>query len=456
MTIQLPELIKHIPEAKVIGSTDLTPVDAVSIDSRTTEAGTLFVAIMGPKYNGHDFIDQAMQKGASVLMVSQKQDVKIPQIIVPDTTLALGHLAKAHRQTFNIPVLAITGSCGKTGTKTMVSSILSYEGPTLSTLGNFNNQYGVPLTLLRLNTQHLRAVIEVGTSQPGEIEYLCDLVKPTHSLITNINPSHLGGFNSLEDIAHEKAKVYAHLIDHQIAIVNLDEPYARLWAPYIGTSNKVSFSQSKKEADVVALSFKHTPKGLELHMKTPIGELELNIPMLGHHVLKNALASTALALAAGASLSSVKKGLSQSNVVSNRFEPTLIRENILLINDTYNASFGSFESAILWLKEQPGQKILIAGQMSDLGEHSNQLHFALGKLAGTSGIDQLLLLGDRSALKHMQSGFGGHALLFDNVESLAYHLEPLLDQKTAIVVKGSRASRMERVVEYLKIKEGVD
>ncbi|HSH28527.1 MAG TPA: UDP-N-acetylmuramoyl-tripeptide--D-alanyl-D-alanine ligase, partial [Thiohalobacter sp.] len=316
----------------------------LSTDSRGLERGNLFVALAGERFDGHDYLDQAAAGGAAGALVSTAVTDLLPCIRVTDTRLALGGLAAAWRARFDIPLVAVTGSNGKTTVKEMLAAILGVEHRVLATRGNLNNDIGVPLTLARLGAVHTAAVIEMGANHPGEIAYLTGLARPTVALITNAGPAHLEGFGSLQGVARAKAEIYDGLGPDGLAVVNRDDAYADYWLERVQGRRVMTFGLDP-HADVTAQA-KPLDVGQQLSLRTPAGETELRLPLPGRHNALNALAAAAAALGAGASLAAVRSGLQSLRPVGGRLQIHRCADAIGVIDDTYNANPGSVQAAL--------------------------------------------------------------------------------------------------------------
>lgn len=420
------------------------PLTQVSIDSRAIAKGGLFVAIRGPQHDAHSFVEQAVQAGAGAVMVDHPMPVTVPQMIVADTTKALGRLAKAWRLQFQLPIIALTGSCGKTGTKEMIAAILRRCGHTLATPGNKNNFYGLPLTLLELRPEHQFAVIEMGTNSIGEIGYLADITQPTVALITNIQASHIGNFGSFEALSNEKSDIFKGLVANGIAIINQDEPFARSWEKKIDVRHRVSFALHSK-ADVTATQVTLGGDHVSFTLHSPLGQGAVRVPLIGAHVVYNALAAAAATLAVGANLQQVIQGLADAEAVKGRFKPHTLPHGVVLIDDTYNASASSVHNAIRTLAQHPGKKIFVMSNMMELGSFAEQCHREMGEWARDAHLDALLLAGDASLLQPTLQAFP-QAQYFGSKAELLSALTPQLVPGSMVVVKGSRSNKMEEIV----------
>lgn len=438
--------------AKVIGAQYVgadVDFNGASIDTRTLKSEQLYIAIKGEQFDGHQFIQQAIDQGANAVLVSRAQpDIAVPQVVVADTVKALGALAKAWRLQFTIPVVAITGSCGKTTTKEMLASILKQRGEVLYTQGNYNNHIGVPLTLLQLKSQHQFAVLEIGMNHPGEIEYLTQLVKPTVAVVTNIRPVHIEAFDSIDAIAVEKAMVYQGLSQESIAIINNDEPYANEWRQLIDRRHSVSFAMHHP-ADVTAIHCHYGDEGLFCDFNTPLGQQAVAVPLLGEGYTANALAATAAAMAVGATRRDVAAGLAAVKPVPGRLYPHPLSNNVLLVDDTYNNNPFGAEVAIQFLKNCPGKKIFVTTHMTEVGKQSEALHQQVGECLKANPLDAVFLVGDQQALQPLIKAYPQAQYYPDKTEVIAA-LKPIIQSgDVTIVVKGAHAMAMDSVVQAL-------
>ena len=438
---------------------------AVSIDTRTLQPGDLFVALSGENFDGHVFVAQAIAKGACAVLISAPLEsiesmnagASVPALRVADTRLALGQLSAAWRARFSIPVIAVTGSNGKTTTKEMLAAIFGQRGSVLATQGNLNNEIGVPLTLLRLRKEHRYAVIEMGASHPGEIAYLSGLARPTVALITNAAVAHLGGFGSLDEVARTKGGIYESLADTGVGVVNADDAYASMWRGVISERRCITFGM-RTATDVHAnmdevkchMGSQAVTTCFEIH--TPVGNVAVALPLLGAHNVMNALAASAAALAAGATLDDIRNGLQGMHPVKGRLTIKRGVHGVRVIDDTYNANPPSVRAAIDVLAAATGQKVLVLGDMGELGDDAPAFHAQMGIQAQAAGINQLYAVGDLSRLAVQSFGNGGHH--YASHETLIAALTAALQglgSSTTVLVKGSRFMRMERVVDAIVI-----
>ena len=425
--------------------------DSVSIDTRSLNPGALYFAIKGENFDGHDFLIKAQQAGAVAAVVSKldaanSNEFKLPQIQVSDTRKALAKLATAWRQDFNGAVIGVTGSNGKTTVKEMIAAILAKQGSVLATRGNFNNEIGLPLTLLRMNLTEKFAVIEMGANHHGEIAELSGITRPDVALITNAGPAHLEGFGSIKGVAEAKGEIYSGLKDDGTAVINADDDYAGYWISSCKNKNTIRFSLDDDTAEVKG-EWKSTNTGGILSISAMNQQCEINMPLPGRHNAMNALAATAAAMAVGATLEDVKKALSEFKPVKGRLNICEMDTGGCLINDTYNANPGSLDVALEVLNNLSGEHWLVLGDMGELGNDSEQLHFDMGEKVFASGVDRLLAIGENSmsAVK----AFGDKAVHFKSHEKLIDYLKANMHAELNILIKGSRYMKMEQVVEAL-------
>ncbi len=415
----------------------------VSTDTRRLRPSELFIALAGPRYDGHDFLHAAQAHGAAGVVVMRRAQTPLPRIVVTDTRLALGRLAVCWRRRFNVPVVAITGSNGKTTVKEMTAAILAQVGPGCVSEGNLNNDVGAPLSLLRLREEHRYAVIELGMNRPGEIAYLATIVRPTVAVITNAGAAHLAGVGDVERVAREKAALLSALQGDGVAVINADDPHADLWRALVGARRCRRFAL-RKAADYTA-DFELGRAGTRLHMRTPAGELELQLRLLGAHNAANALAAAAAATAAGADLAHVKRGLEGMKAIHGRLEPKSGINGACVIDDSYNANPASLAAALAVLRSFPGRRVLVLGDMAELGDAAAESHRQAGELARVAGVERLLTLGELTSLTVERFGRGGER--FPDPAMLVQALRAEMDAQTTVLVKGSRVMQLERVVQ---------
>ncbi|QKT04963.1 UDP-N-acetylmuramoyl-tripeptide--D-alanyl-D-alanine ligase [Ectothiorhodospiraceae bacterium 2226] len=438
------ERAAHVLGAELRGRPEQVFSD-VSTDGRRLSAGALFVALRGPRFDAHDYLEQAAAAGAVAAVVERAQDTALAQLVVPDTLKALQTLAQAWREQFSLPLVAITGSNGKTTVKEMTATILARRGAVLYTEGNLNNDIGVPLTLLRLRRTHRYAVIELGANHPGEIARLTRLALPDAALITNAGPAHLEGFGSIEGVAQAKAEIYEGLPARGTAIVNHDDRYSGLWRRLNAGRRMLTFGLNEG-ADVTA-SWRAVDEGSRVNLRTPAGHVELTLPLAGRHNVMNMLAATCAALAVGATLDDVRHGLEGLQGVRGRLQQRRGHRGARLIDDTYNANPASLQAALEVLAQRPGRRFLALGDMGELGPEAEALHVQAAQAARNQGVERLYAVGRHTEAAARAFGTGGRH--FASVEALAEALRAALAPEVTVLVKGSRSMAMERVVEAL-------
>ncbi|MDZ4316430.1 MAG: UDP-N-acetylmuramoyl-tripeptide--D-alanyl-D-alanine ligase [Azonexus sp.] len=423
----------------------------VSTDTRGVGAGQLFIALRGERFDAHDFLEQALVSGASALLVADAS--KLPEgvsaIVVEDTLLALGRLAAVWRARFTLPLIAVTGSNGKTTTKEMMAAILKaqFGDAVLATRGNFNNDIGLPLTLLGLNATHRAAVIEMGMSHPGEIAYLVLIGAPTVAVVTNAQRAHLEGMGDLDEVAREKGSIFTAMPADGVAVINADDAYAETWRDMAGAHRIRSFGIDRA-ADVQGNVSQH---GLEttLQLSASEGDAEIRLSIPGRHNARNAVAAAAACLAAGVPLSAVVTGLTSFVGIKGRLQRRAGRKGAELLDDTYNANPDSVRAGIDVLASTIGRKLLVLGDMGEIGEASGQYHDEIGGYAKSQGIDRLYALGD--AAQQAVRNFGDGAKHYCNAEKLIAAVDKELGPETTVLIKGSRFMKMERVADALAV-----
>ena len=422
----------------------------VSTDSRVLAAGQLFIALRGEHFDGHAFLELAKDRGAVAAVVAADvaeslRATGLPLLAVADTRLALGTLATAWRARFTLPLIAVTGSNGKTTTKEMIASILqaAFGDEVLVTAGNFNNDIGLPLTLLRLNSGHRAAIVEMGMNHPDEIAYLTRIAQPTVAVVTNAQRAHLAGMGSLETIAREKGSVFEGLPASGTAVFCADDPWADLWRAQSAACRVLNFSFERP----APVSGSYQVRGLEIHLKfvLPDAAIDVALAVPGAHNARNALAAAAVAVAAGIAPAAVQAGLAAFRGIKGRLQRRRGRNGATLLDDSYNANPDSVRAGIDVLAATVGKKILVLGDMGEIGDMTGQFHDEIGGYAKSQGVDQLLALGESSALAAHNFGAGGQH--FKKIEALIDALGAMLTPETTVLIKGSRFMRMERVVD---------
>ncbi len=421
----------------------------VCTDTRKLQAGDLFVALRGPHFDGHNFLSQAGELGAVAALVDTVDtNNPLPQLQVDDTILGLGQLALLNRRQFQRPVVAITGSSGKTTVRTMTDSILRQRGPVLTTSGNLNNHIGVPLTLLRLTGDETAAVIEMGASGIGEIAYLCQLAEPDVVLVNNVMPAHLEGFGSLEGVADAKGEIYQGVREGGTCVVNFDERFASQWLSEIAHKTVVSYSLHREDVSVFATDIVPAGEGVgfSLHLQGEV--VDISLASAGTHMVANALAASCCAWAAGANIEHIKTGLESCPSVSGRMHRLRGPAGCVLIDDAYNANPGSVKAAIDVLAGCTGARILVMGDMGELGEEAWLMHAEIGDYAAAKKLDAVFTVGSLS--QAVSEEFNGPARHFDSQQALIEHLFRVVDGSDyTLLIKGSRSARMDRVVSAL-------
>jgi len=429
-------------------------IGQVSTDTRALRPGDLFIALEGEHFDGHDFIDAARSSAAAAAMVSRDVTTDLPLVQVDDTRRGLARLAGDWRGRFSIPLVGVTGSNGKTTVKEMIAAILNRRGATLATEGNKNNDIGMPLMLLRLTPAHAYAVIEMGANHAGEIAALSALAQPGVAVITNAGPAHLKGFGSLEGVARAKGELIAGLAAGGTAVINADDTYYPLWRELAGKRRCVSFGIDA-DADVSAIHIQHGADGAAFELHTPEGMRPVALRLPGVHNVRNALAAAAAAMAAGADVDDAKHGLEAMAPVRGRLcvQPGI--HGIRLIDDTYNANPASLQAALQTLADAHGDRIVVLGDMYELGDEAAALHEQAGRWIKEAGVKRLFTLGEQS--RHAARAFGDGGESFPDRGALIAALKNTLAEATGpatVLVKGSRGMAMEAVVQGLKAGAG--
>lgn len=422
----------------------------ISIDTRKLIAKNLFIALPGSQVDGHEFINDAFQKGASCALVAHKVNSPLPQLVAPDIVTALGRLSGAWRTQFNIPIIAATGSNGKTTLKNMLSSILiaACHGDAtrvLATQGNYNNHLGLPLTLSELNEGHRYGAVELAMNHFGEIAYLSKIARPTVAVITNAAACHLEGVGDLEGVARAKGEIFQGLGKDGIAVLNRDDTFFNYWREQIGSHQFITFGLHPN-ADVSAAiqAAPNSKDGQRITLRTPKGNLNLHLPLLGKHNVLNALAAVAAAISINIDMQAIKHGLEKINPAPGRLEPHFLANDVKIIDDTYNANPFSLQAAIDILASFAGKKILVLGDMKELGDEARLFHQVAGEQIRRSGIDYLFTYGELST--NTSAAFGEGAYHFNEQIKLINALRPFLNSQVTILVKGSRSMHMEKIV----------
>lgn len=450
ITMRLSEAACHLHAPAPAGDARFT---GCATDSRRITREQLFVALRGQRFDGHDFVAEAARRGASCALLQRAVDCAIPSIQVAATRQALCDLAGVWRQRFRLPVIAVTGSNGKTTVKEMLTSILSRNADVLATAGNLNNDIGVPLTLFGLGRQHRYAVIEIGASGPGEVRQLAGLSQPQVAVITQCAEAHLAGFGSLDGVAQAKAEIYEALGPEGVAVINADDPYADYWRTVAAGHRQLNFSLSAP-ADVWAEHWHPDPRTLDslFTLHTPDAEASLRLPLPGRHNVMNALAAAAAAHALGLDIGQITAGLAATPQVAGRLQPRPGRRaGVAVLDDSYNANPASLQAALQVLALCPGERWLVLGDMAELGEQGLALHVQGVQAARAAGVQCLFAVGEASA--RALPSFGPGARHFADTGALLACLDGQLQERgqaaVTILVKGSRAMQMETVVAHL-------
>ncbi|WP_409301678.1 UDP-N-acetylmuramoyl-tripeptide--D-alanyl-D-alanine ligase [Pseudomonas sp. KCJK8993] len=431
----------------------------VSIDSRAIQPGQLFVALTGPRFDGHDYLNEVAGKGAVAALVEREiPDSTLPQLLVKDTRLALGQLGALNRSAFTHPVAAVTGSSGKTTVKEMLASILRTRGPVLATRGNLNNDLGAPLTLLELAPEHSAAVIELGASRMGEIAYTVAMTRPQVAILNNAGTAHVGEFGGPEKIVEAKGEILEGLDASGIAVLNLDDKAFSIWKARAAGRQVLSFALTDSAADFYASDIGRDARGCpSFTLHSPKGTEQVQLNLLGTHNVANALAAAAAAHAMGVSLFGIATGLNAVQPVKGRTVAQLASNGIRVIDDTYNANPTSMCAAVDILAGFSGRTVLVLGDIGELGDWAEQGHRDVGAYAAGK-VSALYAVGPMMA--HAVTAFGEHARHFASQAELIAALDVEQDPNTTILIKGSRSAAMENIVaalcgSHLQEKDGV-
>jgi len=439
----------HVAQAANLLAATCSGGDSVflgcSTDSRSCRSEQLFVALEGPNHDGHEHVAEAQRRGAAAALVSRTVDAPLPLIRVGDTLQALGRLAGVWRDRFELPVIGVTGSNGKTTVKEMLAAILSAGVQVLATKGNLNNEIGLPLTLMELNEEHRLAVIEMGANHPGEITRLARLARPHVGVITQCAPAHLEGFGNIEGVARAKGELLENLDRDGTAVINMDDDFAPLWRRLAGPRRCLGFAIDNP-ADVCA-RWSQEEAGSRIEMTTPAGPIQLQLALPGRHNVANAAAATAAALAVDAAPEAIVNGLEGMRPVPGRLEPKAMGEGICIIDDTYNANPASLQAGLEVLAGFPGRHWLVLGDMAELGDQACDYHRQVAQLVRDSSVERLLTIGELSRLT--TASFGEGARHYASMDALVASLEETLEPHTTVLIKGSRSMGLEGVVAAL-------
>ena len=421
-------------------------VESVSTDSRSLAPGSLFVALTGVHHDAHAFVANARERGATALLVARELNLDLPQVIVADTLLALGEIARVVRGNSRARVVGITGSNGKTTVKTLLGSILARHGRSHVNAGNFNNEIGLPLTLLAMPADSEYVVLELGAGKPGDIEYLARIAQPDVALVNNIAAAHLERMGSLQGVAETKGAIYRALPADGVAVINADDPFADYFGILAGARRVLRFGLLRR-ADVSANVDPEVNAAGHFRLLTPDGTSDIALPLPGRHNIMNALAAATAALALGVPIATIRDGLQSSPNVAGRLVRHAHASGAIVIDDSYNANPGSFAAAVATLAAEAGERVLVMGDMAELGSDSARLHGEIGARAKQAGIERLHAVGP---LSHSAvEAFGSDALHYADQNDLIEALHGELRDGVVLLVKGSRSSAMERVVAAL-------
>jgi UDP-N-acetylmuramoyl-tripeptide--D-alanyl-D-alanine ligase len=452
----LAQAQQHLPMATLVGDASVR-FSRVHTDTRSLRAGDLFVALKGERFDAHDFLNQAESHGAVAGLAEHGlNDAGLPGLQVPDSKVALGQLAAGWRAQLSLPIIAVTGSNGKTTVTQMIASILhAFKGEqAFATEGNFNNDIGVPLTLLRLRASHALGVVELGMNHPGEIASLAAMAQPAVALVNNAQREHLEFMASVEAVAHENGAVLSALPADGVAVFPADEEYTPLWQALAGERRVITFALSG-QADVTAAA-EWTGIHWQVKAQTPLGPVAFELHVAGRHNVKNALAATACALAGGVPLSDIALGLTAFTPVKGRSRAcslSLDGRELILIDDSYNANPDSVRAAIDVLTELPAPRLLVLGDMGEVGGRGPEFHTEIGAYALQRGIDQMVCTGD--LMRHAAQAFPG-ARHHVTMDALLDDVHRTLLGCASVSVKGSRFMKMERVVQAISKQAGAD
>ena len=406
----------------------------ISTDTRLEVNGSLFIALEGPNFDGHSFVNKAKNLGASAVLAHKKIDINLPVIQVKNTEKAYQKIASWYRQSHSPVVIAITGSNGKTSTKNMLYSILSLAAPTLSTKGNLNNHLGVPQTLFQLEEKHKFCIIEMGANHQNEISLLCDIAKPHISIITNANNAHIGEFGSVENLVKAKGEILESLSKNDLALFNKSSPHKHIWEKMSGAKNHALFGDG---SNIFASEIKQSNSKINFILNFSGGAINIDLPMIGAHQVDNALAAAACALEIGINPELIKKGLQNSFTEKGRLE-LIELNNFKLLDDSYNANPHSMKAAIDTISRFSGEKILVLGSMAELGKNSKKLHQEIGDYARQANIDHLFTIGD-DATYYKGEHFEDMNSIFDTLNKN--------HKGSTILIKGSRMMKLNELVD---------
>lgn len=425
-------------------------INQLSIDTRTLQQGDTYLAIKGDRFDGHSFVDAAVSSGAASLVVSEEVKTDVPIIKVDDTTVSLGNIAKIYRSRLPAKIIGITGSNGKTTVKGMVSSICREQGATTATVSNNNNAIGVPLTLLSASPDDEFVVVEMGTSERGEIAYLSNIVEPDVSVITNVSESHLSGIGTKQDVFVEKSAILTGTRSSGVVVINQDDDFADEAKKLAGSASVMTYGFSR-DVDVGG-SYRSTNTNLEVSVHSPVGDFDYELLVRGKHNVANSFAAVALCLAAGIDIPAIRAGLKSYSGTDGRLQIAQLGQNICLIDDTYNANPASSIAALDVLSEYSGRKIFVYAGMAELGEQEIMQHELVGRKATENGVDALFAYGEM--VKPTAAAFEGETHVFESIDDLLEKLIAFMAPGDTVLVKGSRRFQMDRVSQRIKQELG--
>ena len=446
--LSLAELAAAIPGSRLFGA-GATRIDSVSTDSRSAPAGCVFFALRGDRFDAHDFVADVVARGARAVVVERRLQTDVAQVVVADTRRALGYAAAAWRRRFDLPLVAVAGSNGKTTVTQMIAAILAEAygaDRRLATRGNLNNEIGVPLMLFDLSARHRAAVLELGMNHPGEIAWLAQIVRATVALVNNAQREHQEFMGSVEATARENGAVIEALAPAGVAIFPADDGCAGIWREFAGTRRVLDFARDGAAA--ITAEFELRGEASRLSIALPAGVIEVDLHVPGEHNVHNALAATAAAHALDVPLAAIRRGLEGFGAVAGRGVTNRLRSGALLIDDTYNANPDSVRAAIDLLAHAAAPRVLVLGDMGEVGTRGPAFHREIGAYARERGIDVLLCLGD--ATRESAAAFGGGSTHCADIDALIAAARAAATPGATLLVKGSRFMRMERVVDALR------
>jgi len=426
-------------------------IKGVSTDTRTIKKDQLFIGLRGPNFNGNEFINVAKKNGAAACVVDSNIVNDIQAIHVKDTKLALGDLARVWRKRLSSVFIGITGSNGKTTLKEMLSTCFSQNHKTFNTVGNYNNDIGMPLMILDMNNTYEYAVLEMGASKPGDIKYLVDVAYPDVVLINNAAPAHLDGFNSINGVANAKGEILQGRVTPKFAILNHDDSFYNLWAEMASNSEIMNFG-SNSDAMIYPECITLEKNYSSFELRTPNGSINILLKLLGMHNVLNACAAAAVMLSQSKTLSEIKSGLEATAPVSGRLEMKESHHGHEIIDDTYNSNPKSMSVAIEFLRKSDKTKVFVMGDMLELGKEKESLHKDLGKKLNDADIDYLFGIGELT--KHAVDSFEKNGFWYEDIDCMIEDIASMMlkNREMSILVKGSRSMKMERVIKVLSVQ----